>query len=422
MAGTALAKEKVILDSDMVELFDDGIAMMMLANHPDIDLLGVTVVTGNQWLQDGLSAGVRQLELAGLQSVPIIAGARQPMRSGRYEAVAPPSLTGLDWSGYERDLMGMGTSAYAGEFSSWGHREPGSPNATVDAWKSVYSANYGSAPVKDILRDARPGYAGKNQPAVGADFIIEQVRENPREVTIVAIGPCTNLQIAAVQAPDIIPLVKRVIYMGGAINVSGNTSPAGEFNWWFDPEAAKYAVRAPWGKNDPAEEKITQYIVPLDACEKLYFTPKEYNKIVNLPGIPEGIRAMFEKNYGGNYAAPSSDAESYVWDAITAGLLIGWLNENGDERGDEISGGIILPKTKDDPHDDQRTGYFDWWVDVDADYSNDYGRSLGYMSMGPAGTQKVRIINTVNGNKFWKTVFAGLDTTYDVHAFDSDYD
>jgi inosine-uridine nucleoside N-ribohydrolase len=393
-AGDALSAEKVILDSDMVELFDDGVAMLMLANHPGIDLLGVTVVTGNQWLQDGLAAGVRQLELAGLSNIPIVAGARWPMRSGRYEAVAPQSITGLDWSGYERILYGMGVSTYAGAFSSWGHTEPVSPTPET-AWKTVFAAKYGTTPAYELKMDERPAFSGKYQHA--ADFIVEMVNKYPGEITIIAIGPCTNLQIAATQDPTIIPKVKKVIYMGGAVNVAGNTTPAAEFNWWFDPEAARFAVRAPWGKIDPKEEKITQYVVPLDVCEKLHFTHERYSKIVGLPGINPDIKAMFEKNYA-DYAPENSTEDSYVWDAITAAVLIGEINDDD----------IVLPEDG----DLSKTGYFDWWIDVNADYNIDYGRSPGYKNQGPVGTQKVRVINTVDEDKFWDLVYAGLDPSY----------
>jgi inosine-uridine nucleoside N-ribohydrolase len=378
----------------MVELFDDGVAMLMLANHPSIDLLGVTVVAGNQWLQDGLSAGVRQLELAGIDDVPIVAGARWPMRTGRFEAVAPPDITGLDWSGYERVLFGMGVSTYAGAFSTWGHKEPVEPTPE-DAWRTVYAENYGETPKYDLRMDSRPAFSGKYQHA--SDFIVEMVNQYPGEITIIAIGPCTNLQMAVMKDPAIVPKVKRVIYMGGAVNVAGNTTPAAEFNWWFDPEAARFAVRTPWGKTDPKEERITQYVVPLDVCEKLHFTPAEYNKIVSLKGINPGIKAMFEKNYA-DFAAPGSTADSYVWDAITAAVLIGEVN--GDD--------IVLP------YDDDvsKTGYFDWWIDVNSDYNIDYGRSPGYKNQGPVGTQKVRVINTVDEEKFWNLVYAGLDPSY----------
>ncbi|MDR0764157.1 MAG: nucleoside hydrolase [Synergistaceae bacterium] len=387
---TAFSAEKVILDSDMVELFDDGVTMLMLANHPDIELLGVTVVAGNQWLADGISAAVRQLELAGLDDVPVAAGARRPMRTGRYEAVAPPELTGLAWSGYERTLFGIGVDYYAGAYSRQGHKEPVEPTPE-EAWKTVYAANYGEAPRRDLLRDSGGGYR------YAADFIVETVNKYPGEVTILAIGPCTNLQTAILLDPEIVPKVKKIIYMGGAINVAGNTTPAAEFNWWFDPEAAKFVTRAPWGKTDPGEEKITQYVVPLDVCEKVRFTHKQYDKIVNLRGIKPGIKAMFEKNYAA-YAAADSTAVSYVWDAITAGVLIGEVNKTG----------IVLP------HDGDlgKTGYMDWWLDVDSDYGVDYGRSLGYGLLGPVGTQKVRVVNAIDEDKFWELVYAGLDPTY----------
>jgi inosine-uridine nucleoside N-ribohydrolase len=395
VSSAAFSAEKVILDTDMEELFDDGVTMIMLANHPKVELLGVTVVTGNKWLQDGLSAGIRQLELGGFSNIPVVAGARRPMRAGRYEAVAPPSVTGLKWSGYERALFGIGEDDYAGAFSSWGHPEPVSPDPAT-AWETVYRKNYGAAPSLDLRMDSRIDFSGKYQRA--SDFIVEMVNKYPNEITIVAIGPCTNLQMAVMLDPTIVSKVKRIIYMGGAINVAGNTTPAAEFNWWFDPESAKSVLRTPWGKNTADEDKITQYIVPLDVCGKLYFTHEQYDKIVNLPGIKPGIKAMFEKHYGADYAAPGSKAKSYVWDTITAGILLGWLN--GDD--------IILPFDE----DLSKTGYMDWWIDVNSDYGLDYGRSLGYAIQGPPGTQKVRIINAVDENKFWELVYAGLDPGY----------
>jgi inosine-uridine nucleoside N-ribohydrolase len=145
------------------------------------------------------------------------------------------------------------------------------------------------------------------------------------EVTIVAIGLCTNLRMAVMRDPTIVSRVKRVIYMGGAINTEGNTTPAAEFNWWFDPAAAKVVVRAPWGKTAINEDTITQYII------------LPYNKDLN------------------------------------------------------------------------KTGFMDWWIDVNAEYGPDYGRNSGYAVQGPAGTQKVRIVNAVDENAFWDLVYAGLD-------------
>ena len=97
------AREKVILDSDMVEGFDDGVAMLALAQSPGIKLIGVTIVAGNTWVSDGVAYALRQLEIAG-QNIPVAAGVDRPFRPQRYE------LFGL-----ERQLFGMGHDAWVGE-------------------------------------------------------------------------------------------------------------------------------------------------------------------------------------------------------------------------------------------------------------------------------------------------------------------
>ena len=71
-ASIAGAKEKVILDTDMVMLYDDGVALMMLANHPNIELLGVTIVPGNTWLSEGTAYAIRQLEILNSMISPLL--------------------------------------------------------------------------------------------------------------------------------------------------------------------------------------------------------------------------------------------------------------------------------------------------------------------------------------------------------------
>lgn len=76
------APQKVILDTDMVEMFDDGVAMMMLYKNPDIDLMGVVTVTGNSWANDGMAYLVRQMEHIDIQSIPVMAiGEQYPIRT-----------------------------------------------------------------------------------------------------------------------------------------------------------------------------------------------------------------------------------------------------------------------------------------------------------------------------------------------------
>ena len=410
VSSACAAKEKVILDTDMVELFDDGVAMLMLANHTKVDLLGVTVVAGNGWLHTGIARGIRQLEFVNRSDIPVVAGARWPMRAGRFEAVKAPDTNDPSWWGYERKLFGVGVSSYTGSFSRaefdpifFGNVQPSPATyntyyGPIEVWKNYYQNRYGAAPKFDIAGDPRPAFKYKFAP----DFIVEQVHKYPGEITIIAIGPCTNLMLAVMKDPTIVPLVKRVIYMGGAVNVAGNTTPAAEFNWWYCPESARFSVRTPWGKTDPNEDRITQVVVPLDVCEKMYFTHEQYNKIVNLKGINPGIKAMFETNYGPRYSTPS-DAKSFVWDCIAVAILLGELN------GDNI---VLPPKFLHNGLPEHDGGYMDWWIDVNSDYNIDYGRSPGYARQGPVGTQKVRIINAVNEEKFWNLLYTGLDPSY----------
>ena len=193
---SAQAKQKVIIDSDMVEIFDDGVAMMMLQIAPNIELLGVTVVNGNSWVSDGTAWGLRQLEAIKATNVPLAMGVTRPLRPDRHTTMA-----------LERQLFGIGHDYWAGSYT---YPEP-------ESWYAYYKEHYGAEPT--IKPDDRHA----------VDFIIEQVKKYPGEVTIAAIGPCTNLALALRKAPEIVPLIKRIIYMGGSFFRPGNTTPAAEW-------------------------------------------------------------------------------------------------------------------------------------------------------------------------------------------------
>ena len=337
LVGTALllvalnsnagAKEKVIVDSDMVILYDDGVAMMMLANHPDIELLGVTIVSGNTWVSEAAAYALRQLEVMNRTDIPVALGIRYPLRAGRYETMA-----------VERKMFGYGSN-YIGCF---GRIEPAS-------YLDVYRTEFGGKPaIKPVDKHA-------------VEFLIDSIKANPGEVTVIPIGPCTNLAIAIRMAPEIIPLIKRVVYMGGAFDSPGNTTPAAEFNWWFDPEAAKMCVRAAFAE---------QLIVGLDVCEKYRFNKKLFERItaVNTP-----IAKMFKEKYGPEFKKEPNYTR-LVWDTIAVAVVID-------------PSLITEEETR--------------WVDVNSDYSLDYGRSLGYSKRGPAGTQKARILLAIDEKRFW---------------------
>jgi inosine-uridine nucleoside N-ribohydrolase len=325
--SVAGAKEKVILDTDMVLLYDDGVAMMMLAKHPDIELLGVTIVPGNTWVSEGTAYAIRQLEVLKRTDIPVALGIRYPLRAGRYENLE-----------IERKMFGY-SSSYIGCFS----------RAEPSSYLDVYRAEFGSEPtIKPVNKHA-------------VDFLIDTIKKNPGEVTVMPIGPCTNLAIAIRMAPEIIPLIKRVVYMGGAFDTPGNTTPSAEFNWWFDPEAAKMAVRARFAE---------QLIVGLDVCEKYRFNKKVFDRIT---AVETPIAKMFKEKYGPSFEK-NPDYTRLVWDTIAAAVVI-----------DPAL--IVEEETR--------------WVDVNSDYNLDYGRSLGYHKQGPAGTQKARILLAIDEERFW---------------------
>jgi len=324
---SAEAREKVIVDSDMVILYDDGVAMMMLANHRDIDLLGVTIVPGNTWVSEGTAYALRQLEILNRTDVPVAMGIRYPLRAARCETMA-----------VEQKMFGQ-SSRYVGCF---GRPEPAS-------YLHVYEEKFGGSPtIKPVNAHA-------------VTFLIETIKANPGQVTVIPVGPCTNIAIAIRMAPEIVPLIKRVVYMGGAFDVPGNTTPAAEFNWWFDPEAAKMSVRAPFPD---------QLIVGLDVCEKYRFNKKFFDRIT---AVDTPIAAMFRETYGSRFEREPAYTR-LVWDTIAAAVVI-----------DPTL--IVEEETR--------------WVDVNSDYGLDYGRSLGYDRQGPAGTQRARILLAIDEERFW---------------------
>ncbi|MFI0480086.1 nucleoside hydrolase [Actinomadura sp. 9N215] len=336
-APAAAARGKAIIDTDMGQLNDDAITMFMLRNAIGTDLLGVTVVAGNSWAEEGTAYALRQLEIVGEHRIPVVPGAGEPLNSARLQQLPA-----------EEKLFG--NVEYMGAF---GHARPPS-----------------------YLKLAREPYGGypKRKPSgqVAADFIVEQVKRYPGQVTLFAIGPATNIALAVKTHPEIVPLVKEIIYMGGAIDIPGNTSPAAEFNWWFDPEAAKMALRTPFKR---------QTIVPNDIAERVFYTKKEYDRIVTGPETP--LKKMFRDLHGPRFERNPASS-SFVWDALTAAVY-------------------LRPEIA--------TKVEERYVDIDDNLGPNYGRAIGYgesrrRSFGdpgnfPAGTQKVRILFDINRDAFW---------------------
>jgi inosine-uridine nucleoside N-ribohydrolase len=164
----------ILLDCDPGH--DDAIALLLALASPEVELLGVTSVAGNQTLDKTTANAIRVLELAGRAEVPVAAGADRPLVRERYVAANVHGETGLDGP----DL---------------------------------------------------PPPQGSPVEAHAVDFLAERVAG----ATLVAIGPLTNVALLLARHPDTKP--ERLVLMGGAI-AEGNVTPAAEFNIWADPEAA----------------------------------------------------------------------------------------------------------------------------------------------------------------------------------------
>lgn len=188
-----MSLHKVIYDTDPG--VDDAMALVFQALHPDIELLGLTSVFGNATIET-TTRNARFLAGRFAPGVPVARGAAAPLKRA-----APEPLT-------------------------WIHGDNGLGNIALDTT--------GEAPL-----DARPAYR----------FIIDTVRAHPGEVTLLAVGPLTNLALALADDPRIASRVKQVVIMGGAFGtdgVLGNVSPAAEANILGDPEAADLVLGAAW--------------------------------------------------------------------------------------------------------------------------------------------------------------------------------
>ena len=169
---------RIILDCDPGH--DDAIAILLELGSPELELVGVTTVSGNATLDKTTANALRVLELAGRGDVPVYAGADAPIVRGRDVAAHVHGESGLDGP----DL---------------------------------------------------PPPQGAPQPQHAVEYLAAQFRDADKPV-LVATGPLTNVGLLFATHPDARP--ERIVLMGGAIG-EGNRTPAAEFNIWADPEAAQ---------------------------------------------------------------------------------------------------------------------------------------------------------------------------------------
>jgi purine nucleosidase len=187
---TAVAQEKrkVILDTDPGT--DDALAILLALNSPELQVEAITVVPGNVVAKQGMENALKLLSLAGRCDIPVAGGAQQPLLQKTYTATY--------WHG------------------------------------------------KNGLADIElPASHCKADPRFAPDLIIELVHKYPHQVTLVPVGPLTNIALAVSKDPSIVGMVKDIVIMGGSIS-GGNVNGAAEANIFGDPEAAQIVFDAGW--------------------------------------------------------------------------------------------------------------------------------------------------------------------------------
>ena len=205
----------VIIDTDPG--IDDALAILLALASPEIILDGITCIHGNASTKQTTRNALAILELAQAGYVPVYKGCELPLVK---EALLSPETHGNSGLGY--------------------------------------------AELPEPLIQPQAGH--------GSDYLIEQIMSRPGEVTLVAIGPLTNLAIAIRKEPRIVQNVKEVFIMGGAVQHPGNTTALAEYNTFVDPHAAHIVFHS----------GMPMILTPLDVTYQCIFTPEDLKRLQRL--------------------------------------------------------------------------------------------------------------------------------------------
>lgn len=277
-----MTPRKIIIDTDPGQ--DDAVAILLALASPEIDVLGITAVAGNVPLPLTEKNARIVCELAGRPDVRVFAGCDAPLARPLVTAEHVHGKTGLDG--------------------------PQMADPTM--------------PLQD-------------QHAV--DFIIQTLREEPSgTVTLVPVGPLTNIATAFQRAPDIIARVREIVLMGGAYFAVGNITPAAEFNIYVDPEAAKIVFAA----------GVPLVVMPLDVTHKALTTRARIDaframgtKVGDMVAAWTDFFERFDMAKYGSEGAPLHDPCTIAY-LIDPSLFTGRLINVEIETGSELTLGMTV--------------------------------------------------------------------------------
>ena len=262
----------VVIDQDaMGPAGTDMNSIMVFLQSPGVNVLGITVVTGDGWRDEEVAHTLRLLELLGRTDIPVVPGLDTPM------------IRTKKWTSVWEQMYGK--VLYQGAWSL--KRSAHKPDDVPDLQE-------GSPATKTASEDA-------------PHFLVRMVHKYPHQVTIYAAGPMTNIAAAVLLDPQFASLAQELVIMGGSINPHTDDpeyvdSPRHEFNLWFDPEASSIMLHAPW-------PKIT--VTTVDVSIETHLTAEMLGEI-GKSREPAG-------QYIARYTRRAGD---YLWDELAAAAWI----------------------------------------------------------------------------------------------------
>jgi inosine-uridine nucleoside N-ribohydrolase len=311
----AAQQKKIIFDTDFVyPPQDDAMALIFVLNCPEIQILGITTVVGNKNVEIATADALKILEVVGRSEIPVYKGAARPFKHEKTE-----------WD----------TKKYGG----WWSNEPPQEREGGFAKKKAESRN-------------------------AVDYLISTVMQNPGQITILGLGPLTNIAMAMMLEPNFAKNVKELVIMGGGVaslpDGGGNHTPQAEYNFYVDPEAAKIVLRS----------GIPIVLSPLNVSRKAKFTKEWYEKVV---AVDTPITRLVKLRLGPTYEK-YPDRSAFMYDQIAAVTLVA----------------PELMKT------------VEMYVDVDDHWGPSYGASIGGKEIWPGaeGAQKMQVQYDLDWDKF----------------------
>ena len=315
-AAPPTSVDKIVFDTDCGYFGDDGAALVMLLRSPEkVHVTAITAVSGNVWAAQSAAYLTEILGLLGHPEIKPYVGAQMPL-------IHTADMAKLE-----------GPLEFQGAF--------GDP----------------------------PKIAPPSQPSA-LSALAAAIQQHPGQITILALGPMTNVAILLRLHPDLGTKVKRIVFMGGNVHVGGNASSAAEFNFWFDPEAAQAVLRS------RIPEKV---MFPLDICNHAALTKARFDEIA-AAGTP--IAARYKEDYGQRYPGflKKPAATAFLWDELPAA----WLLDTGFVTKSETS-----------------------WLDIDTRFGKTYGATMHLdRRMAPTATP-VKVMLDLDYPRLW-TIYKRL--------------